>query len=485
MLVELPLTWYSANGGFWGMSPGYDVPNHQDFRRRVSESCLFCHNGYSAAARGGMAEGIDCQRCHGPGEKHVTAAEAAASSKAIRGAIVNPARLSPARQMEVCLQCHLETTSRPLPNMLRRYDRPAFSYVPGEPLADYAIHFDHVRGTGHDDKFEINSSAYRFRKSRCFVESKDALVCTTCHNPHQVPRGAAAERHYNGICLRCHSSALEAAVAANRHPAAQECTRCHMPRRRAEDAAAVVMTDHWIQRRPQDRDLTAKIDKLETAKRNTYTGSVELYYPADLSDTPLNRLYLAVAQIKEFSNLERGIVLLEKALAEVAPSRGEFYLDLAEACRRAGQPQKAIAYYEEAIRRDPNLGKAHNELGELLLRSGETSRAIAALERGMKSVSDTDILTTLGVGYGQISRIEESVRLLSRAVQLDPDHPMAWLNLGVSLEHKHDLRAAENAYRAAIRIQPDFVRAHTHLANLLAALGDSPQSAYHKALAKR
>ncbi len=97
--------------------------------------------------------GIDCQRCHGPGCDHVDAVRQRRGTAAIRNSIVKPARLAPQRQMEICLQCHLETTTLSLPASLVRYDRAAFSYQPGEPLADYALYFDHAKGAGHDDKF--------------------------------------------------------------------------------------------------------------------------------------------------------------------------------------------------------------------------------------------------------------------------------------------------------------------------------------------
>src|SRR5271169_3826183 len=83
----------------------------------------------------------------------------------LRSAIVNPARLPAARAMEVCMQCHLETTSFPLPNEIRRYDRAPYSYRPGEPLTAFMLFYDHAPGRGKDDKFEIVSSAYRLRKS--------------------------------------------------------------------------------------------------------------------------------------------------------------------------------------------------------------------------------------------------------------------------------------------------------------------------------
>jgi predicted CXXCH cytochrome family protein len=482
--VELPLTWY-AEGARWGMSPGYDTTEHQDFRRRISDSCLFCHNGYPEAAASGLAAGIDCQRCHGPGRAHVEAASAGAAGDALRAAIVNPARLAPARRLEVCLQCHLETTSRPLPNVLRRYERAPFSYRPGEPLGDYALHFDHVRGTGHDDKFEINSAGYRFLKSRCFQMSAGEFTCTTCHDPHDLPRGAAAVARYSAPCRRCHTEGLDLAVASGRHPASKECTTCHMPRRRAEDAVRVVMTDHCIQRRPPARDLLAALDEVETARQGSYSGAVAPFYPRGGLATATDGLYLALAQVKDGSNLRTGIELFERLLRELRPTRGEYFLELADAWRRQGEPARALPHYETAVQRDPLLGRAQGQLGETLLRLGRPAEALAALERGLTATRDPEILLPLGVAYGQLGRLLDSVRTLTEVVRLDPDHPGAWLNLAVSLEHASAASAAETAYRAALRAQPDFSAAHERLSALLESAGDAEQAAYHREQVKR
>src|ERR1039457_6439959 len=78
MLIELPLGWYPDKGGGWGMVPGSDT-QHAQTSRFVSYKCMFCHDGYPnipAANQapgsepvflGELPEGIDCQRCHGPG----------------------------------------------------------------------------------------------------------------------------------------------------------------------------------------------------------------------------------------------------------------------------------------------------------------------------------------------------------------------------------------------------------------------------------
>ena len=51
-LTQLPLGWYAQDGGKWGMSPGYDRPNHDGFQRVVAYDCMFCHNAYPALAPG-------------------------------------------------------------------------------------------------------------------------------------------------------------------------------------------------------------------------------------------------------------------------------------------------------------------------------------------------------------------------------------------------------------------------------------------------
>jgi predicted CXXCH cytochrome family protein len=479
-LFELPLAWYAERGGFWGMSPGYDAPNHQDFRRRVSDACLFCHNGYPQVAGGGLASGIDCQRCHGPGAAHVAAARSVRPVDAIRAAIVNPARLTSERQLEVCLQCHLETTSRPLPNMIRRYDREPFSYVPGQPLADYALHFDHAAGSGHDDKFEINSAGYRLRKSRCFAESRGKLTCTTCHDPHAIPRGEEAERHYTKACLRCHAS-VQAASAAGRHPAARECASCHMPRRRADDAVHVVITDHWIQRWKPARDLTAPLDELAMARRGAYTGAVEPYYPAALGE---GDLYRVLAQVKDGANVAAGIAPLQRLLAATSVRWPEAWVELGDAYRRAANLEEAAGAYRRALALAPRSARAASQLADALLRLGRVEAAVAVLEPAARS-EDADVLRVLGVAYGQLGRLDDSIRVLKRATQLVPERAMAWLNLGVSLEQKGDAAGAETAYRTAIAAEPDLSAGHRHLANLLAAAGDVEQAKYERLVAER
>lgn len=478
-LVELPLAWYSEKGGYWAMNPGYDRPDHEGFRRAISYDCLFCHNAYpkipprhdqplaTPVYEGALPLGIDCQRCHGPGSRHVQMAGAPGSTAAqIRVAIVNPARLTTDRQLEVCMVCHLETTSFPLPNALERYERGPFSFVPGEPLADFILNFDHAPGTGREGKFEIVSSAYRLRRSACFLKSSSgAMLCTTCHNPHEHQPD---RQHYNDVCQGCHEAAFRAQIAAGQHTDAGDCVGCHMPKRRTEDVVHVVMTDHFIQRRPPAGNLLAERSERQESGARAYRGPVVLYYPETLPPSPENQLYLAVAQVKQGSNLKAGIERLRASIEQLKPARAYWYLELAEALDNDGRLVDALPRYREAVRREPESAALVQRLGTALRRSGAAEESAKVLQRAA-ALDPQRALTwhELGLTYQAQGKTAEAVKALREALQRDPEMPEAHNNLGNLLLAAGDVPHAEGSFREAIRIQPDYADAHANLAGLL------------------
>jgi tetratricopeptide (TPR) repeat protein len=489
-LVQMPVTWYAERGGYWAMSPGFDRSAHLDFRRVIDAGCMSCHNGYPRTfveddrdgprfGTDSLAEGIDCQRCHGPGQAHVEAITGG-DVEGGRRAIVNPATLSRDRQLETCMQCHLESTSSPLPFQIRRYEHPPFSYTPGKALSDYFIHFDHAAGTpSRDDKFEINGAAYRLRKSACFQRSE--MTCVTCHNPHDVPRGSRAVERYVAACRSCHEVPHKAGVPqVPGVSATATCVDCHMPKRRTDDAVHVVMTDHYIQRQRPRRDLLALKTEADSLKQRDYRGEVILYYPPALPSTPENDLYLALAQVRQGSNLTAGIRLLEQAIAKHRPERPDFYYDLARAYSVTGDHDAGIRWCREALQRDADFVPALKELAAAATAKGDFTEAAPALERVVAlRPSDANAFADLGNVYLRQGRLDEAQKTLARALALDPTLPLANNTMGLAALRKGEAEAAEVHLREAIRLQPDLEEAHNNLGNLLAGRKAYAEAGYH------
>ena len=124
---------YFAKARRWGLDPAASRSNPR-FQTRLGDQCISCHADYPLRSAGAgdvfydpLPTGIGCERCHGPGQRH--------SSTGAISDIVNPARLSPLRQLDTCTQCHQSSFAK------QRAGRHDFSFRPGERADDFRVNY--------------------------------------------------------------------------------------------------------------------------------------------------------------------------------------------------------------------------------------------------------------------------------------------------------------------------------------------------------
>jgi hypothetical protein len=156
-LYQIPIDYY-AKAERWGIDPAATVGNTR-FSKPMGSFCIACHADYPRRPAGTddvfldpLPTGVGCERCHGPGAKHAQSLRAAD--------IVNPARLSTVRQLDVCAQCHESSYSQ------LRADRGEFSYRPGEPLGAYRVNF--VGEPPEPDRLILLAHPERMVRSACW-----------------------------------------------------------------------------------------------------------------------------------------------------------------------------------------------------------------------------------------------------------------------------------------------------------------------------
>ena len=190
---------------------GLPLSNEEAFK------CFSCHStGVERDASGGpdlttAVPGIQCERCHGPGEAHVRAARAQLPANKVRATISNTGRLPPKASIKFCGDCH--RTGMP--------------------------------GTNSETPEEVDPEVVRFQPiglmaSRCFRAS-GALSCDSCHDPHADAVVDAA--FYRDKCMNCHGSTKTNIVDCRRQ-SREDCLPCHM--RRTRLAGFFTFTDHHI-----------------------------------------------------------------------------------------------------------------------------------------------------------------------------------------------------------------------------------------------
>jgi photosynthetic reaction center cytochrome c subunit len=362
-LFQSPVAFYTSRQSY-DLAPGYENVPDPDFTRPVSEECVLCHSGTALHIPGTLnqyrspifsAEGINCERCHGPVERHLANPRA--------GTIINPRKLEPAARDSICEQCHLFGAAR-----VANPGKKLSDFIPGQRLEDtFTVYQNAVPPGTPSGAFKVISHVEQLALSTCARNSGGKLWCGTCHDPHDKPLQAVA--YYRARCLTCHKASFPAS-----HPGEDsDCLACHMPRRNAQDGGHTAFTDHRIQRRPATQpDLPINTEVVAWREPS-----------ADVQRRNLGIAYIDVGMQRHSSPL---IIQGYRALTEVQrqfTNDGDFFKWIGEALLIGRQTRDAKFAFERVLQLEPDSPLAEASAASPYIQEGDDGRAIAHLERAV------------------------------------------------------------------------------------------------------
>lgn len=465
---QVPFTYYTQDGRF-DLPPGFEDGANSRFSRKIGLECISCHNAFPGFVMGSenkynfVPSGIDCERCHGPGEIHVAQKRKGFqvdTSKYVDYSIVNPRRLSEKLQTDVCARCHLQGT------MVLKPGKSFFDFKPGMHLSDVMDVFMPLYEGGRED-FIMASQYERMTQSQCYIGSDRGFNCVSCHNPHISTRETPQE-NYLKVCMSCHSSPKKecSADVALRESQNNNCIHCHMPRSGSIDIPHVSVHDHKISI-PRSEE--------EMQQEKVFKGLFALNNPQS------DPLTIARAYLHEYETIEPIPSYLDSAYhylsrANKDGSKYHFHatinyhflkndhLFITRFVQETGIRRildtllVSISYDNADAWTAYRIGQAFENLNNILIAEHfyRKSTELAQFKLDFQNKYGTSLVLR--------SKYSEAKKVFNAILEEDIHFVQAWVNLGYLLMKMNNLTEAEKMLRQALSLDPDNVRGLLNMA---------------------
>lgn len=133
---------------------------------------------------------------------------------------------------------------------------------------------------------------------------------------------------------------------------------------------------------------------------------------------------------------------------------------------------EAVSHFQEALRIQPSHAGSLINVGSLLMRQGKYQEAVASFEAALRSNPNSAAAhLNLAQSLMQLGRLEEAEALMERARAITPLDAKIYNAIGVLCIARGEPVRAEEAFRKALELRPDYQNARDNLARLKSMTG--------------
>jgi tetratricopeptide (TPR) repeat protein len=159
------------------------------------------------------------------------------------------------------------------------------------------------------------------------------------------------------------------------------------------------------------------------------------------------------------------------------PQAGAWHYRLGQMCQDQGEPDKALAHYQQAAQLAPSQPEYAAALAHALNHNGDHTAALAYFQRALRvRPNDAELWTALGQAYLALDDWRHAAHSFARAILLTPTQVAALLGSARAALALGDLHDAFNKAEAATRLAPNTAEVWVCFAEVWAARGDATQA---------
>jgi predicted O-linked N-acetylglucosamine transferase (SPINDLY family) len=173
----------------------------------------------------------------------------------------------------------------------------------------------------------------------------------------------------------------------------------------------------------------------------------------------------ALLGVEDFTEAEASYA----AALALNPKLAATHDKLGKALECRNQRNEAIDAFRKALELDPHLIAARRNLGAILIRMRHLGEAAALFSAA--PIDPAEAQMEFGNALMHERQTRGAADAYARAVELDPQNPVAHNNLGNAFNLMWQLEPAVASYRRAIALKDDFSEAHCNLGNALRRAG--------------
>ncbi len=461
-------------------APAGDVLHWSGNYQTANTMCIECHTTgfekrFDAATQTFDSRwkeiNVSCQACHGPGARHLAWAQRHKEGRALadvpgeRFGLTEATKSTQAKlQVDVCATCHARRS------LLRALPQP------GQTRLDHALPLQLTAGHFYPDGQQMGEVFVdaSYRQSKMY---QAGVACTVCHNAHTGKLTLPG----NAVCVQCHSPTGNAQFptakgdydnpAHHHHKVDSKgaaCVACHMPPR----------TYMQIQPRPDHSlriprpDLTLRIGT-PNACNGCHADKTSAWAVEQLRAWSPSKPRVEPHYGEVFAKARAGGPDAVPALLELAgDARYNAIVRATALSALSGEANAGFSVRMEATR-DPDP--------EVRASAADSLNAVAPEQRidalvpllrdpvlavRMAAARSLSSLPKNRLGEANLNAYDAAISEFIAAQSHSLDMPGAHLNLAVVYANTGQTALAEQHYRAALKIDPDFTPARANLAAL-------------------